>query len=346
MYRFVGIIKDRQLIVGYVLSNNGELKYFSKDCAIQIGLNGLIKDAYVNNSNIHGTRLLHKYKGNRSLRVTSLNELKNMGIDLIDKIPSNDIRFNTIKAVGCIFDGFGVVRGLRIINNGESNSILNLRVEDINSTLALSGKRIYGIRKVFNSKDIDNYYKVYYRCDFKETMMYGGTLTFGVQLVTPYMNIGLANRLFGSENNIAYNKHLAESFDVVCRQEVIKTARQIEYNMLVNNSMYNFQIEHCDVIANAKIYDLISCKFLVQELLVLRVPRLGYVVSRNIWDKRIEGVPQITLYKHAVLYSLPYRDGNKLIIAGNSIRKQIRENILDARLNHNLTIEKYVESYL
>ena len=342
MFSFAGVIVDKLTVVGYILKSNGKLYFVTKQYGIELAYNNFISDARVNNHKVVGERLISTINGNRQLLRIGINELKNRGIHLSKSLnveTNSQIHFHKPCIMGCIFDGYGIIIGIRVKNG---DTIYNAYKDDI--------KKFWIDRKIIPNKtfkEIDDYYKYSYMYNFFESKIHGGILAFGLRLISPNFTPILANKLYGADNNIIDTSEPINYFDKDIRDRVRLTARKIEYEGFSSNKAYKVIKNKCEIVAIANFKNILLQNDMTKYGFVLRTPDNGYIVVDRgaLTNIEIPNVPSITLYNGDVMYANAYNDAGTLIISGSQCGKRAEARIKNA-ISRGLNEREFVNTAL
>lgn len=344
-FELFGIIKDRQRVVGYILKYGVHDYFVTKEYGIKIGYNKLIKDVTVENNTVVGERLVNKVTGNKIIPNIDISELIMHGIVLestIEGLEIRDRKFNKPEIVGCIFNNYGVIKGIRVRNGEEVITIGYPGVKKIWEGPRNRGEPVKILKKP------EHYSKYSHRYNFYESTISGGVMYFGLKLISSHLTIKLANELYGVENNVIDNSVPADPLDLEIRKKVIVTARKMEYNIIKNSRVYEYIKGECKVIARVKTRKPFSEEDKKIGRLVVKTDDNTYIVvsSALFNDPRVRNLPEIILYDGDVMYGNAYEDRGKIIISGMRGGERLKNRIRKAISTGGISYEQFMRDNL
>ena len=340
MLKLVKVIRDKHSnsIIGYSLldTERNNILNVTKALGIKLGETGYIENAkvYTASNYKNGGKLLQLDNGNIS-DLESIRINKDTVIGLLSSLDTSLYKTRYVhkpKVLGCIFNELGKIIGLTVQIN---NQVFNL-----NSTAAR--KHIDGANYLSTVKqELFNRYSHTYCAT---THMSHNNLVIGFKPFSPDMTPEIANRLYSKNYTLSTNIEC----DTYLRDLVLRSAREIEYNILKYNIKYNFNLNSCRVVGIVDIYRYNDIKFIAKGRgYIVQTADNKYIFATysslySLHIPNIESLPRVALWEKEIKYKLPYRDEDSISIDEVSLNKINKKLILDAINRRHLTLEQFI----
>ena len=339
MLSLAGVIrgKNRRTISGYSLfdTDKNRLIYVTKELGIQLCENGYIENAkvYMPASYTNGEKLLKLSNGNISdLQTIRLSNNSNVGLlEKLDVSSYKSVSTHRPYVVGCIFNQFGKIIGLRLVIN---NKIYNMTSAKVNNYI---NGNSYSKGVTDDFFDMNSHI---YCADVR--YMYGNKLIVGFKPLSVDMTPELANKIYHKN----YILHIDIECDINLRRLVIESAREIEYNLFKYNTTYEYNLNELEIVASVTKYKCNDNKYKSQSYnYIVRTKDNKYLVVayNTILDRDIpDNLPVVALWDREIKYKLPYRDDKKLYYDEINVTKLNKSLITKAIKERHLTLEQFM----
>lgn len=338
---FKAVIVKKRVIQGYLLnaiSADGKSQVYcvTKEYGLSLAKQSYIDDTVYADNKVCGPRVIHTKIKMLAFPRIELDDIHKLGLSLTDNIPNVENFVSKIpkfKIIGCIFNNYGVIEGVRVVIGGQ---IKNIRVSEIYSVYSGFSHRC---SKALTSSE--EYNRYCWRYNFYRTKIDGGVLVFGVYLTSPNTTIELANELFGVENNILNIGDSISRQELSIRNKLLADAREIEFNIIKDEHVYKIDKYKCKYIANVEYMDINTNEKLALPLYIYEYNGKYIMYKKIIEVEPSEDLPTARVYKGEIAYNLPYEDGKELILTGISCRKVVKDNLKELVQSGKLSLAEF-----